>query len=72
MAALKGSKTAQNLKDAFAGEAFEGIGERSLDGGKAGLGCLNLPAVEAGAIVGERQLPIGGCGHSRQYHSQGQ
>jgi hypothetical protein len=28
------------------------------------LGRLNLPAVKARAVIGQRQLPVGGCVHS--------
>ena len=50
-------------EDGFAGEAFDAVGERALDRCEAGLGSLDLPSMEVRAIVGERQLPVGRCGH---------
>ncbi len=45
-------------EDGFANDAMEGLGEGTLDRGEAGL---NLPAVEAGAVVREGELPVGHC-----------
>jgi len=43
-------------KDGFAGEVVEGLSEGPLDGREAGL---DLPAVEAGAVVAEDEFPVG-------------
>ena len=40
-------------QELFSGEALDGVGESSLDGGLAGL---DLPAVEGGAVVGEGEF----------------
>ena len=60
-------------EDAFAGDAVDGVGERALDGGQAGL---DLPAVEGGAVVGEGELPVrhayaldGNTSRGRQWYS---
>jgi hypothetical protein len=42
-------------EDALAGGAVDGVGERALDGGQAGL---DLPSVVGGSVVGEGELPV--------------
>ena len=39
----------------FSGEALDGVGESSLDGGLAGL---DLPAVKGGAVIGEGEFEV--------------
>ncbi len=41
-------------KDVLACDGMDGVGECALDGGEAGL---NLPTVEGGAVVAEREFP---------------
>ena len=48
----------------LAGEAFDGLGQRSLNGGLAGL---HLPAVVGGTIVGESEFE--GARHKHRFRS---
>ena len=51
-----GVGSARSLRQhALSDGTLNGIGECALNGRKAGL---NLPAVECGAVVGERELPV--------------
>ena len=49
-------------QELFSGEALDGFGESSLDGGLAGL---DLPAVKGGAVVGEGEFESARSQHSR-------
>ena len=52
-------------EDGLSGDAVDGVGEGSLNGGEVGL---DLPAVEGGSVVAEDGFPDGhGC-FLRRYH----